>query len=473
MKPEREPLDETMNILVVDDEPVVCNSCSQLLREEGFEVDTVNRAKVAMQRMKQKDYDIVITDLRMPEISGLEMLEFIKKNFPDTQVIMITGYSTIANAVESIKQGAFDYVPKPFSPDELLTVVRMAVGKRGEALEKIHRIHETERRNGYDNIVGGSEKMLKIYDLIDRVAPTDATVLITGESGTGKELIARAIYNHSARSDKQYIAVDCSTLAESLLESELFGHAKGAFTGALADKRGVFELAHEGTLLLDEVSNIPLEIQKKLLRVLEQREYKAVGAETIKKIDIRLVAATNRDLKLMINKENFREDLFYRLNVFSIEVPPLRERPEDIPLLASHFLKLVCRSLNRNIKGFSKEAMALLIRYQWPGNVRELKNVVERLVLMAENDLLCSEKLTGIIASGAPGESALIPATNEELKAARKEARENAVRNIEKAFLMNALAGNGWNITRAAENTGMIRTNFQALVKKYNIHYKE
>lgn len=473
MKSENEPVTETLNILVIDDEPVVCSSCRRLLKEEGYSVETVSRAKEGMQRMKQKDYDVVITDLRMPDITGLEMLEFIKNNFPDTQVIMITGFSTIANAVESIKLGAFDYVPKPFTPDELLTVVRRAAGKRAEALEKIHRIRDGAKQRGYDNIVGGSEKMLKIYDLIDRVAPTDATVLITGESGTGKELIARAIYNHSARCDRQYITVDCSTLAESLLESELFGHVRGAFTGAQADKRGVFELANGGTLFLDEVSNIPVEIQKKLLRVLEQREYKAVGAENVSKIDIRLVAATNRDLKLMIGRDNFREDLFYRLNVFSIEVPPLRERPEDIPLLAGHFLKLVCRSLKRNIRGFSKEAMALLIRYQWPGNVRELKNVVERLVLMAESDLLHPEKLDEIISRDAPAEKAIIPATNEELKSARKQAREDAVRNVEKAFLMQALAQNDWNITRAAEQTGMLRTNFQALVKKYNIHCKE
>ena len=459
--------DSGLSVLVVDDEPVVCNSCERLLCEEGFSVETTLKAAEAQKLLAVREFDIVITDLRMPEISGMDMLEFVKDHYPDTQVIMITGHSTISNAVESIKQGAFDYVPKPFTPDELLTVVCGAADRRREALEKIHRVEASHHRRAYDNILGAAPAMRRMYDLIDRVAPTEATVLITGESGSGKELIARAIHNHSLRREQQYIALDCSTLAESLLESELFGHARGAFTGALADKRGIFEIAQQGTLFLDEVSNIPMEIQKKLLRVLEQREYRPVGAEHTRSVDIRLIAATNRDLQGMIAGDKFREDLFYRLNVFGIHVPPLRERVEDIPILANHFLDCACGSGEKKIKGFSKDAMGLLMRYPWPGNVRELKNTVERLVLLAEEDTLKSGRLMEVFGSAAP--DAPPPRTNEELKQARKQAREDAVRDVEKAFVLDVLSRNDWNITRAAEETGMQRSNFQAMVTRLGI----
>lgn len=459
-----------LSVLVVDDEPVVCSSCRRLLGAEGFTVDTALRAADAQKMLAAREFDIVITDLRMPEITGMEMLEFVKRHYPDTQVIMITGHSTIANAVESMRQGAYDYVPKPFTPDELLTVVRGAADMRKQAVERLHRARAGNSRSAFDAMTGASEAMQRVYDLIDRVAPTDATVLITGESGTGKELIARAIHSHSARRDRPFIALDCSALAETLLESELFGHARGAFTGATADKRGIFEIAQNGTLFLDEVSNIPMEVQKKLLRVLEQREYRPVGAEQTREVDIRLIAATNRDLTKMIAADSFREDLFYRLNVFSITAPPLRERAEDIPLLAERFLAGACGAGSRRIKGFTRDAMALLMRYPWPGNVRELKNAVERLALLAEGDVLSGGGVAEIFGGAAPAPPA--PRTNDDLKAARKTARENAVRDIEKAFLIAALARNQGNITRAAEDTGMQRTNFQALVKKYGVKFQ-
>lgn len=462
----------SMKILVIDDEPVVCRSCERFLRKEGYDTKTVLRGHDGIDLLEKDEYDVVIVDLKMPEMSGMEVLEYVKNNYPDIQVIMITGYSTIANAIESIKKGAFDYLPKPFSPQELLSVVREASIKRMQSFDRIYYCETATHQYGFDNIIGNSEKMRTVYELVEKVAQTDATVLITGESGTGKELIARALYNCSARKDSQFLTIDCSTLAQSILESELFGHVKGSFTGASAGKRGIFEIANGGTLFLDEISNIPLETQAKLLRVIEENEFRPVGSEQIKKVDIRLIAATNRDLKMMIKLGTFREDLYYRLNVFSIEVPPLRERPEDIPILAYHFLRQSCHSLGKRVKGFSKDAMEFLIKYEWPGNVRELRNTVERLVLVADSDLLSSRELPEIVDSDSVTISA-IPMTNEELKRVKKNIREKAIEDIEKIFVLEALARNDWNISRASEDTGMQRTNFQALIRKYNIRPKD
>ncbi|MDY6934812.1 MAG: sigma-54 dependent transcriptional regulator [Spirochaetota bacterium] len=469
---------EKMRILLIDDEPVVCGSCERFLGEEGYEIKTTLKGKEGIELIKNNEFDIVITDLKMPEISGMDILEFTKKNYPEIQVIIITGYSTISNAVESIKKGAFDYLPKPFTPDELLSVVRDASIKRMQSLKHIYRCKVTPHKYGLDNIIGISDEMIRIFELIEKIAPTDSTVLITGESGTGKELIARAIYNHSSRKDMHFIPVDCSTLAESLLESELFGHTKGSFTGASTGKRGLFEIADNGTLFLDEVSNIPMDTQKKLLRVLESREFRPVGSEKVKRVDIRLIAATNRNLKMMIEKEKFREDLYYRLNVFSIDVPPLRKRPEDIPILAYNFLRQICQTLDKRPKEFSKEAMDIMMKYNWPGNVRELRNAIERLVIISDDDLLSSENINNIIdidensiSNNTNKYSA--PMTNIELKENKKKARENAVIEVEKTFVIEALTRNKWNVTKAAEDTGMQRTNFQALMKKYNIKHQD
>ena len=462
-----------LKILVIDDEPIVCKSCHRILSEEGYEVRTVHRGKEGIAGLKEKEFDIVITDLKIPDISGMDVLRYIKENLSDIQVIMITGYSTIATAVESIKQGAFDYIPKPFTPDELLKVVKGAAIKRTQYLERIYQCAPDFHKGGLDNIIGNSKKMLEIYEIIEKVASTDTTVLISGESGTGKELVARAIHNHSLRRDKQFIPVDCSTLVQSLLESELFGHKKGSFTGAITDKRGLFEIADEGTVFLDEVANIDMHMQSKLLRVLEEREYKPVGSTKSRKVDIRLIAATNRDLETMIKKGGFREDLYYRLNVFPISMPPLRERREDVPILAYHFLRQINRMLNKRIKRFSKEAMEVLVQYSWPGNVRELKNVIERAAIMTEEELLSTECLSDFVAGGKLDKKFVVPSTNEELKRAKREARGKAVEDIEKLFVLNALIENDWNVTKASESTGMQRTNFQALMKKHRIRLKE
>jgi transcriptional regulator with GAF, ATPase, and Fis domain len=315
--------------------------------------------------------------------------------------------------------------------------------------------------------------MQDVYCLIKKVAPTNATVLILGESGTGKELVAKAIHEYSDRRDRRFLAADCGTLSANLLESELFGHVKGSFTGASYTRPGLFEVADGGTLFLDESSNISLEFQGKLLRVLEEKEFKPVGSSESKRVDVRFIAATNQDLRGMVREGSFREDLFYRLNVFPITVAPLRERREDIPLLARYFLQRLSRETHKDIQGFTPEAMSILSQYHWPGNVRELKSLIERLVIMAEGKLLDPGLLRDLLAEPAPRPEHPAPENSAELKAAKKKVREEASRDIEKAFVIQALSRSGFNVTRAAENTGMLRPNFQALMKKYRVRIKD
>jgi DNA-binding NtrC family response regulator len=458
-----------VRILVVDDEMIVCESCKRILEEEEYEVETALSGKEAFEKMKANPFDIVITDLKMPGIDGMEVLRTFRKEYPDSIIIMITGFSTVETAVEAIKLGAFDYIPKPFTPDEVSIVVKKAIEKKNLILENVYLRQELQEKYGFHNIVGKSKKMQEIYRVIAKVAMTDSTVLIYGQSGTGKELIARAIHFNSPRREKQFVPVDCAVLSENLLESELFGHVRGSFTGAVTTKPGLFEVADGGTVFLDEVGNISLSIQAKLLRVLQEREFTPVGGTKAKKVDIRLIAATNKDLEKMIKEETFREDLYYRLNIVPIYLPGLRERPEDIPLLAVHFLKKYAEEMGKAIKGFTPEAMEKLMRYPWPGNVRELENVIERTVVMIDDEMVRVEHL---ILPGQQEKEILenqIPMTSEELKEVKKQVREKAVEEIERAFVLNALERHQWNVTRAAEEVGMLRPNFQALMRKYNL----
>ncbi len=456
-------------ILVVDDEMIVCESCQRILEEEGYEVETALSGKEAFEKMKAHPYDIVITDLKMPGIGGMEILKTFRKDYPDSIIIMITGFSTVETAVEAMKLGAFDYIPKPFTPDEVSIVVKKAIEKKSLMLENIYLRQELQEKYGFHNIVGKSKKMQDIYRVIAKVAMTDSTVLIYGQSGTGKELIARAIHFNSPRREKQFVPVDCAALSENLLESELFGHVRGSFTGAVTTKPGLFEVADGGTVFLDEVGNISLSIQAKLLRVLQEREFTPVGGTRAKKVDIRLIAATNKDLEKMIKEEAFREDLYYRLNIVPLSLPTLKERQEDIPLLAVHFLKKYAEEMGKAVKGFTPEAMERLMRYSWPGNVRELENVIERTVVMIDDEMVRVEHLI------LPGQQEKeisenqIPMTSEELKEIKKQVREKAVEEIEKAFILSALERHQWNVTRAAEEVGMLRPNFQALMRKYNL----
>jgi DNA-binding NtrC family response regulator len=456
-------------ILVVDDEMIVCESCKRILEEEGYEVEAALSGKEAFEKMKANSFDIVITDLKMPGIDGMEVLRTFRKEYPDSIIIMITGFSTVETAVEAMKLGAFDYIPKPFTPDEVSIVVKKAIEKKSLMAENIYLRQELQEKYGFHNMVGKSKKMQEIYRIIAKVATTDSTVLIYGQSGTGKELIARAIHFNSPRREKQFVTVDCAVLSENLLESELFGHIRGSFTGAVATKPGLFEVADGGTVFLDEVGNISLSIQAKLLRVLQEREFTPVGGTKAKKVDIRLIAATNKELEKMIKEETFREDLYYRLNIVPIYLPALRERQEDIPVLAVHFLKKYAEEMGKKIKGFTPEAMEKLMRYPWPGNVRELENVIERTVVMIDDEMVRVEHL---FLPGQQEKEILenqIPMTSDELKEIKKQVREKAVEEIERAFVLNALERHQWNVTRAAEEVGMLRPNFQALMRKYNL----
>jgi len=461
-------------VLVIDDEQIVLKSCARILSAEGYDVQPVQTGDEGLRKLADEKFDVVLTDLKMPDMTGMEVLEKVLESYPDMIVIMITGYSTVQTAVDAMKMGAYDYVPKPFTPEELVEAVGKSLDKKKQAEESVYlRVKESEVRDGLHNLMGKSERMQEVYRMIKRVAPTNATVLIYGESGAGKELVARAIHYDSVRKSRRFIAADCSTLPPTILESELFGHVRGSFTGATDTRPGLFEIADGGTLFLDEIGNTNLEVQGKLLRVLEEKEFKPVGSPEIKHVDVRFIAATNRDLKAMVSEGNFREDLFYRLNVFPMTVPPLRERREDIPLLACYFLDELSRESNKDIKGFSADAMELLMRYHWPGNVRELKNVIERLVIMSDEDLLGKKHLRGTMEVSGINIQEDVPRTRGELKEAKKRIRQEASEEVEKAFIIQALSRNDWNVTRAAQDTGMQRPNFQALMRKHGIKLKD
>jgi DNA-binding NtrC family response regulator len=459
-------------ILIVDDEEIVLRSCARILSGDDYEVETVLDPSEALRRVDENGYDVLVLDIMMPDIDGLQVLQHVKERHPDVDVVMMTGLSQIQTAVKAMKLGAFDYLPKPFDPDELKLAVDRALERQRLLRENRALKTEAGSRYRFDNMIGASPQMQSVYRLIAKCAPTNCTVLITGESGTGKEMVARAIHYNSLRKDQPFVAVDCNTLSENLLESELFGHVKGAFTGAVASKRGVFEMANHGTLFLDELGNIPLSTQAKLLRVIQEHEYKAVGDTRTQATNVRLLAATNCDLKSMVAESSFREDLFYRINVFPIHVPPLRERRDDIPALAFHFLTEFSEELARPVPRISDGAMSLLMNHPWPGNVRELQNAIHRAVILASDETIRQAHLASVL-DAAPRSELEIPRTGEELKRIKKIAREKSVEDIEKLFVHETLKRNVWNVTRSAEAVGMQRANFQALMKKYNIRVRD
>ena len=462
----------SVKILIIDDERIIIDSCSRILSNDDYQIDAAQDGIEGLRKIDENRYDIVILDIMMPEIDGLKVLHRIKEGYPDIDVIMITGLSQIETAVKSMKLGAFDYLPKPFDPDELKLVVARALERRRLLSENLNLKSEVGAKYRLDNIIGTSPQMQSVFRLVAKCAPTNSTVMLTGESGTGKELIARAIHYNSLRKDKPFIAVDCNALSESLLESELFGHVKGAFTGAVTNKQGMLEIAEGGTLFLDEIGNISLATQAKLLRVIQEREFKAVGGTKTQAANFRLVTATNKDLKAMVADGRFREDLFYRINIFPIVIPPLRDRRDDIPALAFHFLRVFNEELGKKVTEFSEGAMGVLMNYDWPGNVRELENAVQRAVILATDSVIRAAHLVNIDGT-SPGPAVDIPRTGDELKLIKKLAREKSVENIEKLFVLEALKRNAWNATKSAEETGMQRANFQALMKKYNIRLRE
>ena len=384
----KKALDDAVHILVVDDEKIMQDSCARILSKEGYQVQTVASGEDAMELVEQAPFDIVLLDIKMPGMGGIETLRYLKEKDPGITILIITGYPSIDTAVKAIKLGAYDYITKPFTPDTLRIGVNRAIERKSLMTENIHLRRQLEARKEEDIIIGQSDAMRTIYELVRRTAPTDSTVLITGESGTGKELVARAIHDYSLRQDKEFITVDCSALVETLLESELFGHVKGSFTGAVHTKYGSFELANGGTFFFDEVGNLGLDIQAKLLRAIQEKEIKPVGKEKTVKVDVRIIAATNRDLKAAIGIKAFREDLYYRLNVVPIHIPPLRERAEDVPLLVNHFVKKFNRRKKVPVTTIEPETLKLLMSYDWPGNVRELENAIERALILEDGDTL-------------------------------------------------------------------------------------
>ncbi len=460
---------ESNKILVIDDETVICDGCRRVLSDQGYAVDTSLSGKSGIDRLLSEEYDLILLDVRLRDMDGMEVLRHIKKDYPGLYVIIMTGYSSIENAVASIKQGAFDYISKPFSDDELLIAIQKAMENKCLKEENLALRRRLSERYDFDNIVGENPNIIKVFENIRKVAHTDTTVLLYGESGTGKELFARAIHAQSKRSAQQFLVVDCGSFTSTLLESELFGHIKGAFTGAIQDKSGIFEVANHGSLFLDEVSNLDKDFQAKLLRAMETQEFKPVGSIRYRKSDIRIIAATNQDLQQQVNEGSFREDLYYRLNVFPIFIPPLRERKDDIPKLLYHFLEVYCRQIRKHIDGFSDDAIETLVSYDWPGNVRQLKNVVERLVILSEERILNRRNLFDHweIVHKQPRQA--VPETLEELKSIKRELLENQFGLIEKAFLLNALSTTGGNIAQAARRVGMQRSNFSALMKKHGL----
>jgi DNA-binding NtrC family response regulator len=462
----------TAKILIVDDEEIVIRSCRRILGDSMYVLDSTHDGQDALRKVDETEYDLIVLDIMMPGIDGLEVLQQVKERHPDVDVIMMTGLSEIQTAVKAMKLGAFDYLSKPFDPDELKHVVDRALERRQLQQENRKLKTEVSSKYRFENIIGSSPPMQAVFGLIAKCAPTNSTVLITGESGTGKEMIARAIHYNSLRKDQPFVTVDCNTLSESLLESELFGHTKGSFTGAVANKRGMFDIANNGSLFLDEFGNIPLSTQAKLLRVIQEREFRAVGSTTTQKTNVRLITATNKDLKAMVLEGTFREDLYYRINVFPIHSPALRERRDDIPALAFHFLKLFCAELGKPVSEISDGAMSLLVNYAWPGNVRELENTMQRAVILSTDHIIRQAHLANLI-ENTPRPDFEVPRTSDDLKRVKKIAREKSVEDIEKMFIQETLRRNASNVTRSAEETGMQRANFQALMKKYNIRVRD
>ncbi len=456
-------------ILVVDDEDVVCESCSLLLSEQGHEVHTSRDPKAGLAMTRQQPFDVVLVDLKMPDLDGMSFLRQIKELHVDTEVIVMTGFAEVATAVEAIKLGAFDYVPKPFNPDQLVLIIDKALAAREIRAENRYLRRELQSRYKFETIIGSSSVMRAIFDLIEHVSASNASVLIRGESGTGKELVARAIHFNSPRKAGRFVAVDCGALHENLLESELFGHAKGAFTGASSAKKGLFEVADGGTLFLDEIGHTSPALQAKLLRVLQQRVFIPVGDTRERKTDIRLIAATNKDLEAMVASGEFRQELFYRINIVPITLPALRERKEDLPALAMHFLTKFRQELGGLTPSIAPDALDLLLAYDWPGNVRQLENVMHRIAVLSHESVITPAQIPAEVREQSAAASLAIPISSSELKEFKRQLRVAAVEDVERQFVLQALQRNDWNIARAAADVDMQRSNFQALMRRYQI----
>jgi DNA-binding NtrC family response regulator len=449
------------SILVVDDDPEIREGVADVLRQAGYDVDEAKDGKKAIKCIETGSYDLVLTDLNLPKVDGMKVLRHVLDESPDTICIILTGFGTIKGSVEAIKMGAFDYISKPVKSDEIVMVVEKALKYRRLERENILLKQQLRKKYQFENFIGDSKPIQKVFELIEKVADTDSTVLITGESGTGKELIAKAIHYNSYRRDNPMVVINCGAIPEELLESELFGHEKGAFTGAHKMRVGRFELANGGTIFLDEIGDMSPNLQVKLLRVLQEQKFERVGGTRTLEIDVRIIAATNKNLINAVNRGSFRQDLYYRLNVIPIKVPPLRHRKSDIPLLIDFFFKRIDPRKRNGIKGFSTEAEDALVAYDWPGNVRELENMVERMSILANGDKIELEDVPDSIkGKGAKIESIEVTIPKDGI------VFDQAVEEYEKKLILEALNETNWVKTKAAKLLNINRTTLIEKMKK-------
>jgi DNA-binding NtrC family response regulator len=454
-------------ILIIDDNQYLLDTISHILKREGFSHDTTTSPGQGLEWIEERDYDLVISDMRMPEMTGLELIKMVKVRRPETEVIFITGFGSIDSSVRAMSLGAYHYLTKPFNHDELILIIKRALAKRALARDYELLKQEIEKRYSFNSIVGQNEQMQRIYELIKKVGPSNAPILIQGESGTGKELIARAIHQRSKRHNKRFLAINTSSLPETLLESELFGYKKGAFTGATQDRTGLLATTEGGSVFLDEVSSMSKAFQGKLLRVIQESEIIPVGGSKSVPIDVRFISASNRYLKELVLEGVFREDLFYRLNVIEISIPPLRERLDDIILLAEHFLRKFCEEQGVPPKKFSKNVLKILYSHDWPGNVRELENTVRRAVIMSDSKVLTSKDI--IIRRLDRSQMNGMRSTGNFMSMKYDEAKRKVSESFQREYVTNLLDSSRGNISRAAERAGITRQALYRLIKKHRI----
>jgi two-component system response regulator PilR (NtrC family) len=454
-------------ILVADDEQSMREFLDIMLKKEGYKVSLASNGEEVLKLIDKDLFDLVLLDVRMPKLDGIGVLKKIKITSPETIVIMITAYASADTAIKAMKEGAYDYITKPFKVEEIKLIIKNALEKKNLQKENLLLKQVVRDRYRFGSIIGQSSKMLALYDLLEKIAPTKTNILVTGESGTGKELVAKAIHYNSSRKDKPFVTLNCGAIPESLIESELFGHMKGAFTDAIATKKGLFEMADEGTIFLDEISELPFLMQVKLLRILQDKEFKRVGGTDDIRVDVRIISATNKDLEEAVKEKRFREDLFYRLNVIQVKMPPLRDRKEDIPILAAHFLKKYSEELSKTILKISPEALNMLLNYEYPGNVRELQNIIERAVALGNGNELTPQHLSSYLDEQIQSKRGAIeldiPPEGIDL--------EKVIEEIERALLLKALNRTKGIKKKAAE---LLRINFRSMryrLEKYGLDH--
>ncbi|MDH5406351.1 MAG: sigma-54 dependent transcriptional regulator [Candidatus Aminicenantes bacterium] len=452
-------------MLVIDDEPSMQEVLKELLKDDGYEVTVASSGNEGLHKLEQSGYDLVICDVMMPDMNGLQTLEEIKKLEPEQMVIMITAYGSVEDAISAIKGGAFDYITRPYKNEVVLNAVRRAIQQRYLIEENIN-LRSILKKYRFEDMVGKNKMMQDVFKLILQVAPSKSTVLIEGESGTGKELVATAIHQNSSRTNKSFVVVNCGTVPADLLESNLFGHVKGAYTGAISSKRGLFEIADGGSIFFDEIGNINLETQAKLLRVMQEKKFMRLGGVDNIQVDVRIIAATNKNLNKMLDSGEFREDLFYRLNVINIKLPTLRERKDDIPLLVSHFLQKYCQENNKRLCHITPEAMAYLWSYHWPGNVRELENTIERAVVLSTSNIIGKELLPDYIINPTVSISYPLQFPSDSLSF------KDMVHEFEKKLVLNSLKMANGVQKKAAELLKIKPTTFSEMLKRLNIANK-